>query len=240
MSEKLRIEGVSVHFEGLVALTNVDLQIASNQILGLIGPNGAGKTTLLNVVSGFVQPSQGRVFLGSRDITRLAPHRRAALGLARSFQAVRLFGELTVLENVEVGALARTKRRGEARRTAIDLLRRMDLLSASNLPARALPAGHQHRLGILRALALEPSFLLLDEPAAGLDELEGEELVTSIREIRDDIGCGVLVIDHDMRVIMPLCEQLQVLNYGETIAIGDPDSVRTNPAVLEAYLGTQQ
>ena len=240
MSEKLQIEGVSVRFEGLVALKNVDLQITSGQILGLIGPNGAGKTTLLNVISGFVKPTEGRVLLGSRDITRLAPNRRASLGLARSFQAVRLFGELTVLENVEVGALARTRRRSEARKTAVEFLRRMDLLSASSLPARALPAGHQHRLGILRALALNPEFLLLDEPAAGLDEIEGEELVASIRDIRDEFGCGVLVIDHDMRVIMPLCEQLHVLNYGETIAVGDPDSVRTNPAVLEAYLGTQQ
>jgi branched-chain amino acid transport system ATP-binding protein len=236
--DTLEVSRVTVAFEGVVALSEVDLSIRRGEIMGLIGPNGAGKTTLLNVISGFVRPTAGRVYLDGTDVTSWKPHRRARKRLARSFQATRLFPELTVLENVEAGVLATGVGRWEAVRGARVLLERMHLAHRAGHRASALPAGDQHRVGVLRALALDPKFLLLDEPAAGLNEAESDELVATIRSIRDDFGCAVLVIDHDMRVIMPLCERIQVLNYGRTISIGDPAAVRSDPVVIEAYLGS--
>lgn len=235
--QTLEARGVDVRFEGVLALKGVDLELHPGEILGLIGPNGAGKTTLLNSISGFVALQAGRVFLDGADVTRWKPHRRARKGLARSFQATRLFPDLTVMEHVEAAALVATRSRSSARASALELLERMQLARRADVRAGTLAAGDQHRLGVLRALATKPRYLLLDEPAAGLNEAESEELVTFVRSIRDDFGCGVLVIDHDMRVIMPLCERIQVLNYGESIATGDPDTIRSDPKVITAYLG---
>ena len=236
---RLETLGVTVRFEGVTALEEVDLAIESGDILGLIGPNGAGKTTLLNVISGFVAEEAGKVLLDSVDVTGWTAEARARAGLGRSFQAVRLFESLTVLENLETGALCRGgRRRREAAEAALALLERVDLAHMADREARTLPAGDRRLIGVLRALATDPDFLLLDEPAAGLNEAESDELVSAIRRIRDDFGCAVLIVDHDMRVIMPLCERIQVLNFGRTIALGDPDEVRTDPAVVEAYLGT--
>ena len=236
---RLEAQGVTVRFEGVTALEEVDLAIESGDILGLIGPNGAGKTTLLNVISGFVEEEAGKVLLDSVDVTGWTAEARARAGLGRSFQAVRLFESLTVLENLETGALCRGgKRRREAADAARALLERVDLDHVAGREARTLPAGDRRLIGVLRALATEPDFLLLDEPAAGLNESESDELVGAIRRIRDDFGCAVLIVDHDMRVIMPLCERIQVLNFGRTIALGDPDEIRADPAVVEAYLGT--
>ena len=235
----LEAQDVTVRFEGVTALEDVDLSIESGDILGLIGPNGAGKTTLLNVISGFVEEEGGKVLLDSLDITGWTAEARARAGLGRSFQAVRLFESLTVLENLETGALCRGgKRRREAAEAALALLERVDLAHVAGREARTLPAGDRRLIGVLRALATDPDFLLLDEPAAGLNEAESDELVSAIRRIRDDFGCAVLIVDHDMRVIMPLCERIQVLNFGRTIALGDPDEIRADPAVVEAYLGT--
>jgi len=236
---RLEAQGVTVRFEGVTALEEVDLAIESGDILGLIGPNGAGKTTLLNVISGFVEEEAGKVLLDSVDVTGWTAEARARAGLGRSFQAVRLFESLTVLENLETGALCRGgKRRREAADAARALLERVDLDHVAGREARTLPAGDRRLIGVLRALATEPDFLLLDEPAAGLNESESDELVGAIRRIRDDFGCAVLIVDHDMRVIMPLCERIQVLNFGRTIALGNPDEIRADPAVVEAYLGT--
>jgi branched-chain amino acid transport system ATP-binding protein len=237
---RLEVASVTVQFEGLTALSEVDLTLARGEILGLIGPNGAGKTTLLNVISGFILPTAGSIVVDGFDVTRDGAHRRAKRGLARSFQATRLFRELTVLENVEAGALSRGISRLEARRQALELLDRMQLASRADVRAASLPAGDQHRVGVLRAIAVNPKFLLLDEPAAGLNEVESDDLAQAIRSIPTEFGCGVLVIDHDMRVIMPLCERIQVLNYGRTICVGTPDDVRDNPDVIAAYLGSQE
>jgi branched-chain amino acid transport system ATP-binding protein len=226
-----------VHFEGLAALDDVDLTLDRGEILGLIGPNGAGKTTLVNVLSGFQRPSRGTVGLDRRFVTKLPPDRRAARGIARTFQSVRIFGGLSALENVESGAVGVGLGRRAARKLAWELLDFVDLAEVAHRRASELPHGHERRLGVLRALATRPSFLLLDEPAAGLDESESDELVIAIGRIRDHFECGVLVIEHDMRLIMGVCERIQVLDYGKVISVGTPEEVRRDESVITAYLG---
>jgi branched-chain amino acid transport system ATP-binding protein len=235
----LRAEGATVQFGRLSALTEVDLALGEGEILGLIGPNGAGKTTMVNVLSGFQRPTGGRVLIGERDVTGLKPERLAHLGLTRTFQSTRLFGLLTVRENVETGIVGRRTRQRSVRATAQALLERMGLAHQADARASTLSHGHQRLIGVVRALATEPRFLLLDEPAAGLDEGESAELAGVIRRVRDEFGCGVMVIEHDMRVIMPLCERIHVLNHGRTIAVGTATEIRADPAVVEAYLGTR-
>jgi branched-chain amino acid transport system ATP-binding protein len=231
---------VRVHFEGVKAVDGVDLELRRGELVGLIGPNGAGKTTLVNALTGFERPTDGRVFLGELDITGWSPERLGQLGIARTFQAVRLFGNLTAFENVELGALGVGASRRDARRTAWELLERIGIADKAHVVASALPYGDERRLGFLRALATRPSFLLLDEPAAGLNETESDELMATIAGIRDDFGCGVLVIEHDMRLIMRLSERIQVLDYGKTISEGKPAQVQADPAVVTAYLGTKR
>ncbi len=230
--------GVSVRFEGLKALDGVDLTFRRGEILGLIGPNGAGKTTMVNVLSGFQRPTTGSLFLNGRDVTNRSPHHFAKLGVARTFQTGRLFKKLTVLENVELGALGVDGKPQEARARAWALLDRLSLTNKAHLAAGGLPYGEQRLLGILRALSSTPAFLLLDEPAAGLNEMETRELLGTISRLRDDFQCGVLVIEHDMRLIMGVSERIQVLDHGKFLTVGTPDEVRRNPAVIEAYLGT--
>jgi branched-chain amino acid transport system ATP-binding protein len=234
----LATAGVAVHFDGVRALDGVDLELESRSILGLIGPNGAGKTTFINVVSGFQRPTAGSVALEGRDVTGLAPNRLAQAGVARTFQGARLFQWLSALENVEAGALGRGLGRRAAAAAARELLAMVGLERRARQRAGSLPYGDQRRLGIVRALATEPRFLLLDEPAAGLTEAESDELAQFIVEVKDRFGCGILVVEHDMRLIMSLCERIHVLDYGRTLAIGTPREVRSDPAVVEAYLGT--
>ena len=236
-AETLNARSVEVHFEGLAALDGVDFEFRRGEILGLIGPNGAGKTTLVNVLSGFQQPTHGSVYLGDVAVTHLAPNQRAARGIARTFQSVRIFGGLSVLENVESGAVGVGASRRAARNLAWELLEFMDLRSIADRPANSLSHGHERRVGLLRTLATRPSFLLLDEPAAGLDETESDALVATIVEIRRRFGCGVLVIEHDMRLIMGVCERIQVLNHGRVISVGTPEAVRRDKTVITAYLG---
>ena len=216
------------------------MQLRSGEILGLIGPNGAGKTTLVNALTGFQKPTEGRVFLDDVDITGWAPHRIGRRGLGRTFQGVRIFRELTAFENVELGALGVGASRTEARTRASALLERMHLADRADRKAGTLPYGDERRIGLLRVLAMLPAFLMLDEPAAGMNEAESDDLMAAVAEIRDEFGCGVLVIEHDMRVIMGLCERIQVLDYGKTISVGTPTEVQRDPAVITAYLGTKR
>ena len=233
----LEVTGLAVHFEGVKAVDGVDLTLRPAEILGLIGPNGAGKTTFVNALTGFQRPTAGSIRIDGRDVSGWSASRIARIGVARTFQSVRLFPRLSVLENVEVGAVGVGMRRSDARRFAIELLERFGLAARAHHPGSGLPHGEERRLGIVRAMASRPNCLLLDEPAAGLNEVEGDELVRALSGIREDFGCGLLVIEHDMRVIMSLCERLQVLDYGKTIAEGTPEQVRADPAVLTAYLG---
>ena len=234
----LQALAVRVHFQGVKALDGVDLAVQQGEILGLIGPNGAGKTTLVNVLSGFEHPTTGAVVFNGRDITTWGPAAIARAGLARTFQGARLFAGLTVFENVEVAAVSGGASRRDARALAWELLADLQLEQRARLPAGALSHGEERRLGIGRALALRPYFLLLDEPAAGLDEEESDELVGALSRIRDESGLGLLVIEHDVRLIMRLSDRIQVLDDGRTIAIGAPSEIRSDPAVLSAYLGT--
>ena len=236
-TELLQARGLKVHFGGVHAVDGVDLILRKGEILGLIGPNGAGKTTLVNALSGFQKPTAGTVLMNGHDVTGLSPHKLARRGLARTFQSVRLFPGLTVLENVELGGVGVGMRRPAARKWARELLERLKLDDMAGLYGIGLPHGLERRLGIVRALAAKPTFLMLDEPAAGLNEQESDELVDSLTLIRDDFSCALVVIEHDMRLIMRLCERIQVIDYGKTISIGTPAQVRSDPAVLTAYLG---
>ncbi len=233
-------ENVSKHFAGLRAVDAVSLTVTRGEILGLIGPNGSGKTTLINVLSGILPITSGRVRVGRVDITGWPARRIAHRGLVRTFQIVRLFREMTVLENVEVGAVSvQHQRRSRAQESAREALDLVGLLRHERLYAKELPHGQGRLVEIARALATNPSFLLLDEPGAGLNDAESEVLLACLRRIRRDIGCALLVVDHDMRLIMRLCDRIHVLDHGRTIAEGDPSAVRQIAAVRQAYLGTE-
>ena len=219
-AEALEARDIRVHIRGVKAVDGVDLRLRSGEILGLIGPNGAGKTTLVNVLSGFQRATSGHVLLGGEDITTWEPSEIARAGLVRTFQDARLFAGLTVFENVEAAAVASGLGRSAARAATDQILALLQLEPRARLLAGGLPHGEQRRLAIARALAARPSHLLLDEPAAGLDESESDELVVVLAALRDAFGVGLLVIEHDMRLIMGLCEQIQVLDHGKTIALG--------------------
>ncbi len=232
--------GVSVRFEGLQALDRVDLDVGRGHILGLIGPNGAGKTTLVNVMSGFQASDAGTVTLEGKDLTGRSPHHIARAGLVRTFQGMRVFGELTASENIQLGALARNRMsRREARNAAGELLESLGLGDKADRRASTLPLGDERRIGFLRALAAKPEYLLLDEPAAGLNDAESSDLASLIDEARRRWNIGIVLIEHDMQVVMQVCDTVQVLDHGRTLAIGSPDEVRTDRDVIAAYLGGQ-
>ena len=193
---------------------------------------------MINVLSGVVRPDSGELSLDGERVTNAPSWKLARKGVARSFQGTRLFRGLTVEENIEAAALGGGASRREARELVQSLLALAGLERLAGISATALAGGDQQRVGVLRAVAAEPRYLLLDEPAAGLNELEGEQLVELIRTVRDEHGCGILIVDHDMSVIMALCERIQVLNFGHSIAVGTRDDVRRDPGVIEAYLGT--
>jgi branched-chain amino acid transport system ATP-binding protein len=236
---ELSAEGITVRFGGVTAVDDVALTLRPREILGLIGPNGAGKTTLVNVLSGFQRPQAGRVTIGGTDCTGLARHRFGREGVARSFQAVRLFRGLSVAENVEVGCVASGLGRAAARKRARELLAWIGLADKAEARASGLSYGDERRVGLLRALALEPRFLLLDEPAAGLNAAEADELRAFIGHIQDRFDCAVLLIEHNVALVMTLCQRIHVLDGGRTIAVGTPAEVRAEPAVRRAYLGAE-
>jgi branched-chain amino acid transport system ATP-binding protein len=233
----LRASSVSRSFDGVQALGGVTLELRRGEVVGLIGPNGAGKSTLVNVVSGFDRPDEGRVSIGDRDVTRWSPRRRARHGLARTFQHGHLFRDLSVRENIEVSALGvgAGPRRAAAR--ADELLGLLALARYAHTPAAALAHGDARRLGVACALATEPRFVLMDEPAAGLPEAEVPDFAAVIRSVRDDHGAGVLLIDHNMTLIMEISERIHVLDEGTTLTEGTPAEIRANLDVAAAYLG---
>jgi branched-chain amino acid transport system ATP-binding protein len=228
---------VSRSFEGVHALRDVTLELRRGEIVGLIGPNGAGKSTLVNVLSGFDRPSSGTIELEGRDVTRWRPSRRGRAGLARTFQHSHAFRSLSVRENVEVAALGAGLSPAAARSRADELLAALGLADNADAPASALAQGDERRLGVARALATNPRFVLLDEPAAGLPEAEIPGLADAVRSVRDGRDAGVLLIDHNMGLIMEICDRIHVLDQGRTLAEGTPVEVRANLDVAAAYLG---
>ncbi|HEY7035334.1 MAG TPA: ABC transporter ATP-binding protein [Thermomicrobiales bacterium] len=239
-ADGLVAKNVTKDFAGLRAVDGVSLALSRGEIVGLIGPNGSGKTTTINVLTGLLEITSGQVYAGGTEITGWPPHRIAKAGLARTFQVVKLFKDFSVRENVEVAAIsAGGASRRQARGRAEDALAQVGISHLADVPASILPQGEERRVEIARALATGPSFLLLDEPGAGLNDAEVEVLLPTLDRIRRELGCGILVVDHDMRLIMGLCDRIHVLNYGKTIAEGTPDQVRREPAVIEAYLGTE-
>jgi branched-chain amino acid transport system ATP-binding protein len=235
--DTLRASSVSRSFDGVQALGGVTIEVRRGEVVGLIGPNGAGKSTLVNVLSGFDRPDGGAVELGGRDVTRWSPHRRGRHGLARTFQHSHGFGSLSVRENVEVSALGVGAGPREAAQRADGLLDRLALRRYADAPASALAHGDERRLGVARALATEPRFVLMDEPAAGLPEAEVPEFAALVRSVCSDHGAGVLLIDHNMTLIMEVCDRIHVLDQGRTLAEGAPAEIRGNLDVAAAYLG---
>ena len=238
MSESLRAAAVSRSFQGVQALDAVDLEVRRGEVVGLIGPNGAGKTTLINVITGFDRPTQGAVEADGRDVTRWKVVRRArAARLARTFQHGHLFGGLSVRENIEIAALGVGAGPRAARERADRLLRTLGLAGRADDLAGGLPHGDERKVGVARALATDPRYVLMDEPAAGLAEPEVPALVEVIRSVRDDQGAGVLLVDHNMPLIMRVCDRIHVLDQGRTLAQGSPEEIRANVDVTSAYLG---
>ena len=236
---KLGASAVTVHFSGIRAIENVSIELARDEILGLVGPNGAGKTTMVNVLSGFQRPHVGAVSVGGVNAAGRSESWFARNGVVRTFQSVRLFRGLTVSENIEVSLSSLSIGRLAARRRAAELLAYMGIGDRAHARADTLNYSDERRVGIARALGLEPKFLLLDEPAAGMNLSEAETLSALIKQMRADFGCGVLLIEHNMRLVMNTCERLHVMASGRTIAAGAPSEVLANEQFRSAYLGSE-
>jgi branched-chain amino acid transport system ATP-binding protein len=254
MNSILEATNLTRRFGGLVAVNNVTFSVKKDEIFGLIGPNGAGKTTLFNLITGLIPPSEGKLLYQSTEISQKKPHEIAALGIARTFQNIRLFGELSALENVIIGRHLHTKsdlftgilgippapkEESQSKQKALELLELVGLQNRAEEQAKNFSYGEQRRLEIARALALEPQILLLDEPAAGMNPSEKQQLSDFIKQIRDRFKLTVILIEHHVPLVMGLCDRIAVLNFGQLIALDKPAVVRSNPAVIEAYLGNE-
>lgn len=234
---ELRMVNGGVHFDGVKAVDGVSITIRSGEIVGLIGPNGSGKTSTLNLLSGMLRATSGTVDIDGRDITRVPMRQRVKHGVVRTFQSGRVFGRLTVAQNVEATALGSGLRRRAARELRDEILGELHLRHVAGTLAGSLTAGQLRTTAIARALAGRPKFLLLDEPAAGQNEAEAAELITAIRGFARLRGCGVLLVEHDMAVVTGTCDRLHVLDSGRTVVEGDPAAVRKDPKVIEIYFG---
>ena len=234
----LAVDSMRVEFGGIVALADLSFTLDEGQICARIGPNGAGKTTMFNCVSRLYQPSSGTIRYDGRDLLALPAHGIARIGIARTFQNLALFPALSVVQNVMVGAHSRRGSSRDRRVEALALLERLDLAHLAHEPAFGLPYGTLKRIEIARALAAQPRLLLLDEPAAGLTHSEVDELARLVRSIRDEFELSVLLVEHHMAMVMSISEKIVVLDFGTAIAVGTPDEIRTNPLVIEAYLGS--
>ncbi len=253
-SPLLDLDKATIRFGGLTAVSELSLRINSNELIGLIGPNGAGKTTAFNLITGVYQPTEGAIKFSGKSVSGLKPHDLTKAGIARTFQNIRLFGSLSVFDNVRAAtqlhrahgirdALWRGKRflkaEKEVEHQVLELLDIFDLGKLRDEEAKSLPYGDQRRLEIVRALATKPKLLLLDEPAAGMNPTEKEELMHLIKFIKDKFNISIMLVEHDMKVVMGICQRIYVLEYGIKIAEGTPEAIQKNPAVIAAYLGTE-
>jgi branched-chain amino acid transport system ATP-binding protein len=248
----LEVNHLKIQFGGLVAVDDFNLKIDENELVGLIGPNGAGKTTIFNLLTGVYKPTEGQIFISDQALISKKPNDIVMLGGARTFQNIRLFKNMTVIDNIKtayhhaldynfVQAIFKTRKfkseEQKAQDTALELLKVFNMEEEANTLSKNLPYGKQRKLEILRALATQPKILLLDEPAAGMNDQETEELMHTIRFIKKEFGVSILLIEHDMKLVMGICERILVVDYGKTIAHGKPSEIRSNKAVIKAYLG---